>query len=784
MAAWEPRRPTLAALGLNTFWIAILSLPMWTGKFLAGEWSDQYPTGYAFRHWIAETWKQLGHMPLWNPLIMGGLPLEAGHGDAFYPTALLRLVLPTDVAMNLGFVGHYILAGLFTYLFLRSLEVSWSGAALGGLAYQLTGVLASLVHPGHDGKLFVSALLPLSLLALVIAMRRRRYEGYALLSVTVGLALLSPHYQMVYYLLIAAGAFALYLAFGERDRPRTRVGLKSLGLALGAVVLGFGVAWIQVWPFIHYLPFSPRAEGFGGFADSATYGIPWGHVPEFVFARFAGDFAGGDITYWGPNGIKFHSEYLGLPVVGLAVLGALGTRRRLVYWLGGVGLVILLVALSDSTPFYRLWWEVMPFVKQTRAPGMAFYVPAFVVAVFAAFGIERLEVGEGKRHAVAWLAVGAGVVLLAAVGGISGMARSLAAGVQPRGGPSPVEMARAAVPVIRTGALLSGLALCAVGGLAVLRLRRPIPPLAFGLGLMFVISADLWRNASPFWVWTDVEARFLRPDPVTRYLGRLDRPYRLINLDQRGYKGSALMAHNIPQLLGHHANELHAFDELMGGQVRPQHLGRPKLWEVMAVSHLLIPTTDFGADSIPGFRPVLSGVQTTPGSEVTLLERETETPYARLVPTAVTATDEQAVPTIVDPRFPLDRVVLLPPDAPVAVPPSAPLPPPLPTTATVNSWRPGEMEITLSPAAPGDAFLVVSENWYPAWQGRIDGTDAPTVRGNMSLITVPVPSGAQKIELTYRNRAYQVGRLVTAVSLVLVAVGMVVPAYHRRRSSG
>ena len=42
------------------------------------------------------------------------------HGDIFYPTFLLRMVLPTDVAMTWGFIVHLFLAGLFTFGFLRA----------------------------------------------------------------------------------------------------------------------------------------------------------------------------------------------------------------------------------------------------------------------------------------------------------------------------------------------------------------------------------------------------------------------------------------------------------------------------------------------------------------------------------------------------------------------------------------------------------------------------------------------------------------------------------------
>src|SRR5688572_13822502 len=139
---FEPKHPVLAATGCFVLWIFLLSIPMFSGGFLAGPYNDQYSSGYAYRAWAAAWWKTLGHVPLWNPEIFGGMPFVAGmHGDVLYPTAWLRLLLPTHVAMNLGFVVHYVLAALFTYWFLRRWRVSWNGAVVGGIAYQLAGVV-------------------------------------------------------------------------------------------------------------------------------------------------------------------------------------------------------------------------------------------------------------------------------------------------------------------------------------------------------------------------------------------------------------------------------------------------------------------------------------------------------------------------------------------------------------------------------------------------------------------------------------------------------------------
>ena len=96
------------------------------------------------------------------------------HGDIFYPTFILRALLPTDVALTWSFIIHLFLAGCFTYLFLRGWGVRFYGALVGGLAYMLSGPIASYASPGHDGKLYVSALLPLVLWFLIRAVRDGR----------------------------------------------------------------------------------------------------------------------------------------------------------------------------------------------------------------------------------------------------------------------------------------------------------------------------------------------------------------------------------------------------------------------------------------------------------------------------------------------------------------------------------------------------------------------------------------------------------------------------------
>ncbi|MEO5580290.1 MAG: hypothetical protein ABIR58_06495, partial [Gemmatimonadaceae bacterium] len=154
----DPQRGGIWAALTYAVCTMVLAYPALAGKFLASSHSDQYIAGFAFREFGASVLRATGQFPIWNPYLFGGMPFVAGmHGDIFYPTFLLRMIMPTDTAMTWSFIIHVFLAGIFTYYFLRASGFGFFGSLVGGIAYMLSGQIASLVSPGHDGKLYVSA---------------------------------------------------------------------------------------------------------------------------------------------------------------------------------------------------------------------------------------------------------------------------------------------------------------------------------------------------------------------------------------------------------------------------------------------------------------------------------------------------------------------------------------------------------------------------------------------------------------------------------------------------
>ena len=126
--------------------------------------------------------------------------------------------------------------------------------------------------------------------------------------------------------------------------------------------------------------------------------------------------------------------------------------------------------------------------------------------------------------------------------------------------------------------------------------------------------------------------------------------------------------------------------------------------------------------------------------------------------------------------------MLLPDTASVTPPPLQSQPAPATARATLTHWAPGEMQIALEGTESRPVYLVVSENWYRDWHAEVDGKPAPVLRGDHTLLTVPILPGAREVKLVFASEAYRLGRWITWLALLLIAGLLAWPAIQRRRA--
>ncbi len=758
-ALWAAVACAVAALALG--------YPALSGQFLVNPMSDQYIAGFAFRDFAVQYWRSFGSVPQWNPYLFGGLPFVAAmHGDIFYPTFWLRLLLGTDTGMTWGFISHLWLAGFGTYLFLRTYGLGFAPSLVGALAFQLGGPIAGYASPGHDGKLFVSALLPFTLILLTKGIRDARHWAWGLLAIVVGLAVLSPHPQLLQYHLLVAGAWALMLAFGSPGIDRATA-IKRLGFALGAVLLGLAIGTIQYLPLSEYTAWSPRAGG-RDYAYATSYSWPFEELINTYLPQFSGILD----KYWGRNGIHLHSEYIGAAVLMLAPLafGAGGEARRTFrrFWTWS-GIVALLWALGGSTPFFQIVYAIVPGTKFFRAPSTMMFVFAFAVAILAALGTERLLVGKATtRYAIGWLVGGAFVALLATAGGFTGFAHGLVVD------PNLIDVVDANAASLTLGAWRSFVFVALAAGVIIALARGVIAARQAAIALPLIIAIDLWSIEKQYWMFSAPAAKLYASDATIDYLKKVKEPTRVVALGfpqgnpvarhDPSLQGDGLMVHGIRSVTGYHGNELGRYQQLGAKDEGYSAVLNPSFWQLMNVNYILV-----NLDTLPldGAQRVVGPVSDAAGTKVSLYKLPDEHPFAWVAPVMAKYPDSVVLPAERQPNFATYQVALFDTAAAVQGATLTSVPERLPITVATSDYRAGHFALKLSAPAPAGSALVVSENYYPGWTAKVDGKTASVYRADYVLMGVPLPAGATSVEFSFENATYPKGRAVTYAALIL-----------------
>ena len=786
------------AVALVVFAIGTLVLahPALSGQTLLNPNSDQYIAGYAFRDFAAQWLRSTGSFPLWNPYLFGGMPYVAAmHGDIFYPTFLLRLLMQTGAAMTWGMILHVFFSGCFTWVFLhRALRIGYVASIIGGLAYMMGGNVAGQVSPGHDGKIFVATLLPLVLFFVHRGVRDGRAWAWGALAVSVTLAVLTPHPQLLQYLLLVSGAYALYLALSadatghQLARP---LAVRRLALAAVAVAIGMLGGAIQFWPLMEYIPWSPRAVD-KGWEHAISYSLP----PEEILNTYLPQFSGVLRNYAGRNGIHLHSEYIGAAVLVLAGLAfsAGQIKRSMIWFWTGTLVVATLWALGGYTPFFHLVYLV-PGTKSFRAPSTMLYVMSFCTAIFAAIGAERAIDGKMRtKYAIVTGVLGLLVAVMASSGALTNVAMALV----PTGyGLEDRVMANASA--LTLGAWRSFGVVAVTVALCLAASQRMIAARFVGFALAAVVAVDLWSIERLYWMFAPPTSELYAGDAVIDYIKKQPEPGRVLALavqDLTGTrrdpylgsgegKGTGFMVHGIRSVSGYHGNELGRYDELTGWDTNDylKQLANPQLRQLLNVRYLYANGTK---PPLEGATMVAGPVTNAAGNSVSLFELPGEHADAWVTLLTVKVPDANALATLQNPQFDARTAMLVDPSSTLPTQPVPSTPPPRSDVRVhATTWTPGHIVLALDQPAPANAALVVSENFYPGWTATVDGKATAVERADYVLMGLALPAGAKNVELTFTSPRFQTGKLLTLLALGAAVLWMIVGVViGRSRAAG
>jgi len=344
-----------------------------------------------------------GELPQWFPYDALGRPfIGATHTGVFHPFTALFFLFPVPDAYRASILISCLLAALGAFVLGRLLRFLPAGALLAGIAFALSGYIVSLTE--NIQYLYSICMLPLFCAALEKALSGDRawVVAPAVVWTTVflnGDVQTGYYYGFIALAWMAARAPGLYRDAGQR-------------LAL-TVALTIALSGIQFGPSWTVFMGSERTRPDLFFEQA----LLWSTHPLRLVTVLAGP-VGEQVSPPLMASTFFNSEfhsfladslYLGVPVTGLALLGAWGRRDLRVLVL--LGSLALLLALGRYGGLYEIFYKVVPLWSAFRYPEKLMGVVSFTAAMLAGAGLDALWARKGSP--APWLAM---AVLCATVG--------------------------------------------------------------------------------------------------------------------------------------------------------------------------------------------------------------------------------------------------------------------------------------------------------------------------------------------------------------------------------
>jgi hypothetical protein len=809
-AWWRSLLLNLLALGL----LALATAGFFWRILFAGAWmpaggGDLAALLYPTYHLAAQSLKG-GVLPLWNPYLWSGTPFVADiQASLFYPINLIYFWLTPQVTYRgvmLLSVFHFWLAGVGMYLFLRSLlpgrrveerkngsvqdqgslatphlrsSASWLVISLpslfGALAFMFSDYF--IVHFGNLNLIAQAAWLPFIFLFYHRSLSERRPGLAVWAGVFLAIAAAAGHIQPLLIITLGLGWDLLYhlgLTFVRWRAERNAFSLREwssakhlvrdcrLPLATFAItlVVGLGLAAFVLFPAYEMVAYTPRADY--NYAQASAYSLS----PAQLVGLLVPSFFGRDpATHWGAWD-RVEVGYAGVLTLMLALFALLAATRvnesaregvfstESTYRFASLAVFSLLLAMGGYTALHGWLYGLLPGLGGMRAPARFVFLMDFALAALAALGLDVLIRGSNEQVRPAL-----GRILRAApwvVGAVTLFALPLAFyAVITSQDKDPVIFARVSAAanglVFFAGLLVVGV------GFFYLRQRgvtRPGMLGALAVGLLFFDLASLGGGVD---VGYDDPTRAFDHPAVIQFLKSDSDLYRI---DSRTgvwhlWQPDTSLLHRI-------------FD--VGGLINPLNLadydrywnGIPSrsspLYDFLNAKYV-IAAKDVTLDW-EKFVPVFDG---DPALNVYLNRRAL--PRALVVHRAISARDhEAAYAALHTPDFdPATTVVVEGGEALDVTPSSA---------ATIRFDAFGLNEIQLHVGTPADAYLVLSEVWYPGWRATVDGVPSPVLRANYAFRALRLEPGQHQVRLIFAPRLWTIGLAISGLTLlILVAWG-------------
>lgn len=683
---------------------------------------------YPWKHVTAATWKQ-GELPLWNPYSFSGTSHVGNYQSAiFSPINALYFVLPEIHAWSVMILLQPLLAGLFMFLFLRSLAISKPGSILGSLAYMFSGFIVVWMAYGTLG--YAVLFLPPVLYGI-------QTKRYVLTAAGVALSFLSGHFQMSVYVLFYAISFALY---------------RKEWTSMFFIALGLGLAAPQVFPAFDSYQAAVRSSIFG-----KGEVIPW----QYLVTIFSPDFYGNPVTRndWFGHYAEWAS-FLGVIPLFVALFAAVTKwKDPLVRFL--IYMAAFSVSLAFQTPILDLFYALRIPVLGTSSASRIIVLASFSLAVLSGIGLDALIhcwKANTWKNIRWWLGLSALFILFLWV--ILVLFRPLPAEKL------TVAMRNSVLPT----AMLGGLLVTSIVGFWLPKRLRLIPVVI----LLVLTAFDTYRFAAKWMPFDPGEYVYPELPVISKLKELIEKDHSRVFGNIGNEVGSRF---GIQLVDGYDALYQYRYGKFISSisTGTPHPVDRSvvtfdkhgkyseDVLELLGVKYYMHKKSDgrfvwaYPFWEYPQYRLAWED------DNFQILENTKSFPRAFLASSFRVETEDQK---ILDALYSVNRR-----DAVILEKEPSTVPEPGKGDVAIELYRP--TEVVMNTKADVPKLLFLSDVFDSGWRATIDGNQAELYRANFDFRAVALPAGSHTIRMWYAPRSVTLGFMVGGVS-VLGMVGFLV----------
>lgn len=697
---------------------------------------------YPWRHFTIEAWKN-GHIPLWNPYGFAGNPHLANYQSAvFFPGNVLFFILPFIDAWSMLVLLQPLLAGLFTYLFIRSLRISVVGSLISSISFMFCGFIT--VWMEYATLSYAILFLPLSLFGIEKYFESGKTAFLVLLALTIPLSFFSGHFQTSLYFLIFVLAYIVFKFITLKN-------LSILIFQLSTVFFGLLLSMPQILPSIELYLQSVRSEIF-----QKGEVIPWQYLPTLL----APDFYGNPVTRndWFGHYAEWNS-YIGIIPILLAIYVILRKKNSQTIFLLVIGVLSFLLAFNS--PLVDLLVRLKVPVIGTSAASRIIVLFSFSMAVLAGLGFDKIfyDISKKKiRPIILWVAISFALFLTLWV--IVGFGLLNLNHDQIR-----MVVAKRNL-ILPTAFLVAGFLLVLI---SVLIKKRHLLLFTSYLILIFV-SFDMLRFAIKWMPFDPKNLVFPKTGIASFYpkISGVDRVFGNFTAENSVY-------YRLPSIEGYDPLYIERYGEFItspsDGKVKSPERSvvafpkngayTPKAVDLLGIKYVVHKISD-------GRNVWAFPYWTYPENQFKLIfddgkfqvyENTKVFPRAFLLGKYRVVYDKQKIiDTMFLKNFDLRNGVVLEDDPKIKQVEEE--------VGEARIIRYGPNNIDVETNSNSDSILLLTDNFYPGWKATVDGQETQIFRADYTFRAIIVPRGEHAVQFTYDPFSFKLGLYLAGLGLI------------------